>query len=132
MPIKDIAIKYMQAEDEAWINGNVDAFDAVDAPDIVYHLVPGMPDILGRDAHKQYIAARRTAFAGIKFDWQYLTGDGSVFAVYCAEKMTSIAEIPGMPLRPGQQLALSTTIIGRVKKDQLAEVWMVTSATVSD
>jgi predicted ester cyclase len=130
MLIKDIAEKFMKAENDAWLKGNVDAFDAVDSPDVVYHLIPGMPDIVGRDAHKQYIAARRQAFTGIKFDWQYLTGEGSIFAVYCAEQMTSIAEIPGMPLPPGTKIALSTTIIGRVNKDYLAEVWMATSLSV--
>ncbi len=132
MSIKDIAGKYMKAEDNAWIQGNVDAFNEVDAPDVVYHLVPGMPDIKGLDAHKQYIAARRQSFTDIRFDWQYLTGEGSLFAIYCSEHMKSIAEIPGMPLPPGKQLTLSTTIIGRVKKDKLAEVWMATSVTVTD
>jgi predicted ester cyclase len=131
MSIRDLAYRFMKAEDAAWLKGNVDAFNEVDAPDVIYHLVPGMPDIVGLDAHKQYIAERRLAFTDIRFDWQYLTGEGNLFAIYCSEHMKSVAEIPGMPLPPGSQITLSTTIIGHVKKDKLAEVWMITSVSVT-
>jgi predicted ester cyclase len=132
MIIRDIAEKYMKAEDAAWIKGNVDSFDDVESSDVVYHLVPAMPDIAGRNTHKQYIADRRSAFSDIKFDWQYLTGEGNLFVLFCLEHMRSIADIPGMPLPTGKQLTLSTTIIGRVKKDKVAEVWMTTSVSISD
>jgi hypothetical protein len=40
MSIKDFAEKFIKAENEAWLKGNVDALNAVDAPDVVYHLMP--------------------------------------------------------------------------------------------
>ena len=71
MSLKKFAEKFIKAEDEAWLKGNVDALDDVEHSDVVYHLTPPMPDVVGREAHKQFIVAARKAFSDIKFEIKY-------------------------------------------------------------
>jgi hypothetical protein len=82
MPAREIASKFMKAETAAWLDGNVNALDEVDAPDVVYHLMPPAGDIKGSETHKQYLATARKAFTDIKMDWKYLTGDDNIFAEF--------------------------------------------------
>lgn len=129
MSIKDFAEKFVKAEKEAWLNGNVDALDEVDAPDVVYHLTPPTPDIKGRDALKQYITASRKAFTDIKFEWRYLTGEGNLFALFYTEHMKFTGEMPGLPPPTGKEITSNMTCVCRVKKGKVVEAWYAGTVT---
>ncbi len=127
MSLEKLAEKLMKAENEAWVNGNVDAFDEVDAPDVYIHSIPPMPDVTGRDAHKKYVSTARKAFTNIKLDWKYVMSEGDIFAVFYTEHMTVAGEMPGIPAPIGTKITGNVTFICRVKTDKIAEMWMAGS-----
>ena len=129
MNTKDFAEKFIKAEDEAWLKGNVDALNAVDDPNVIYHLMPAMPDIVGLEAHKQYIVAARKAFTDMKFEWKYLTGEGNLFAVFYTSHMMFTGEFPGLPPPTGKEVTMSEICLCRTKKGKIVEVWMAGAAT---
>jgi predicted ester cyclase len=129
MSLKEFAEKFTKAEEEAWIHGNVDALDEVDDPNVVYHLQPPNPDVVGREAHKQYIIAARKAFTDIHLEWKYLTGEGNLFAISYNEHMMFTGELPGFPPPTGKQITINEICLCRLKKNKMIEVWMAGSAT---
>lgn len=124
MSIQKFAEKFIKAENEAWMKGNVNALDEVDASDVVYHLQPPVPDVKGLDGHKQYIVAARKAFTDIKFEWKYLTGESNLFAVSYSVRMMFTGEFPGLPPPTGKEVTGSEICLCRLKKGKIVEVWM--------
>src|SRR5437879_3592869 len=50
--------------EEVMNQGNLEVIDELYAPDTVFH-VPGAPDILGRDATRQFLLGYRAAFPDV-------------------------------------------------------------------
>jgi hypothetical protein len=71
--------RFLKAGADAWYKGNLDALDDVDDPDIIIHQPP-IPDMIGRDAHKQYIAGARQAFSHYRQDWADVIVEGDTMA----------------------------------------------------
>jgi len=57
MSIKEFAAKFCKAEEDAWQNENFDALEALEDPNVVYHI--GEMDIIGFEAHKRDIMTQR-------------------------------------------------------------------------
>lgn len=129
MNIKDFAEKFIKAENEAWFKGNVDALDEVEHTDVVYHLTPPMPDVVGREAHKQFITAVLKAFSDIQFEIKYLAGAGDLvgFLYHGTEKYTG--EFPGLPPGKGQEVVANELWLFRLKNGKVAEGWMYGTTT---
>jgi hypothetical protein len=119
MPLKQLAENLVKAENEAWLNGNVDAFDEVETPDVYIHSIPPMPDVIGRDAHKKYVSTQRRAFTNFKLEWKYVMSEGDIFAVFYTEHMTVASEMPGVPAPIGTNITGNVTFICRVKIDKI-------------
>jgi len=130
MSLEKLADKFIKAETEAWVNGNVDALDEIDAPDVFVHSIPPMPDTKGCDAHKQYIATARKIFNNIRFEWKHVMSEGDIFAVFYTEQATVAGEIPGIPMPTGAKVSAGVTCICRVKNDKIAEIWFTGSFTI--
>ncbi len=124
MDTKEFAEKYIKAEDEAWLKGNVDALDEFEHADVVYHLTPPLQDVVGREAHKQFITMARQAFSDIKIDIKYLTGEGNLvgFLYHGSEKFTG--EFPGLPPGKGQEVTANELWLFRLKDGKVSEGWM--------
>jgi hypothetical protein len=129
LSIKEIADKFIAAENAAWLEGNIDALDEVDSPHVVYHLMPPAPDVVGRDKHKQLIASERKAFSNIKLDWKYLTGDGNLFAVFYHQRMMFTGKTEGQPPPTGKRASRSEICLCRVNKGKIAEAWFAGTST---
>jgi len=127
MSIKDFAEKFIKAQNEAWLKGNVDAFDEVDDPNVVYHFQPPSPDRAGREGHKQYLIAIRKAFTDIRIEWKYLTSEGNLFAVSLSTRMIFTGEFPGLPPPTGKEISGYEIFLCRLKKGKIVEVWMAGS-----
>ncbi len=123
-PAKEIAEKFVKAEEEAWIKGNVDALDEVEDPNIVIHGV-GMPDIVGRDAHKQFIAGARQAFANVRHEFLDITGSGDIAAFRYTERFTFDKEMPGLPPPTGKSVYYPGAMFLHIKNKKIVEIYMI-------
>jgi ketosteroid isomerase-like protein len=131
MDIKEFAKKFIRSEDEAWQNGHFDAMEALEDPDVIYHVIP-LPDMVGWEAHKQYIQANRQIIPGIRQDWQYLAGEGNLFALSYKSSGTTAAEIPAMNIPKGKKIATDYLFVLQVKDGRVAGVWSNGTFTLSD
>ncbi len=129
MNTKNFAEKFIKAENEAWIKGNVDALDEVENTDVVYHLTPPLPDVVGREAHKQFITAARKAFSDIRFDIKYLTGEGNLVGFLYSGHENFTGRIPGLPPAKGQEVVANELWLFRLKNGKVIEGWMYGTTT---
>ncbi len=123
MSTQDIANKYFKAEDDAFQKGDFGALSQVEDANVVWHMGPPMGDIVGHEAHKQYISVVRKAASGITEEFKYLAGDGNLFA--CAFKSSGrfVAEMPGMPVPIGKSFVNDYLMVMRLQNQKVAEVW---------
>jgi predicted ester cyclase len=128
MNIKDFAEKFIKAEEEIWHKGNFKPLEALEHPDVYYHLPPPNQDAKGFEAHKQQILGMKAAFSNVKQEWKYLAGDGNVFALSYKAAYTSSGKIPGFP--PAGKIVSSDTIwVFQIKNDKVIEGWANGSVT---
>jgi hypothetical protein len=80
MGTKKFAEKFIKAEEEAF-KGNFVPLEAIDAPDVIWHLLARNYDIVGFEAHKQYLGEMRKISSNAKAEWKYLAGEGNIFAL---------------------------------------------------
>ena len=132
MNTKDFAEKFIKAEDEAWQKGNFEPLKALEDPNVVYHMPLGRADLVGHEAHKQEIISARQSWADIKQEWQYLTGDGNLYAMSFKSSFRIIGKIPGGTLPVGKKVSSDELLVGRVKKGRLVEGWAKGSFTITD
>ena len=129
MSAKEFAEKAIKVWDEAWLKGNVDALDEVEDSDVVYHLTPPLPDVVGREAHKQFITAAQKAFSNIKIDIKYLTGEGDLVAFLYHGTENFTGEFPGLPPGKGQEVVADELWLFRLKNGKIIEGWMYGTTT---
>ena len=129
MSTKKFAEKFIKAEDEAWMKGNVNALDEVEDLNVVYHLTPPMPDVVGREAHKQFITLARKAFSNIRIDIKYLTGEGNLVGFLYSGRENFTGEFPGLPPGKGQEVIANELWLFRLKNDKVIEGWMYGTTT---
>jgi ketosteroid isomerase-like protein len=121
MNIKSFAEKVIKAEEEAFQKGNFEPLKALEDPNVVYHMLMGLPDMVGHEAHKQDIIGTRQSSADIKQEWQYLTGDGDLLALSYKSSARLIAEKPGLPIPVGKSISTNYLWVLRTKKGKLVE-----------
>jgi predicted ester cyclase len=113
------------------VNGNVDALEELEDPQVVYHF-PGGQDRLGHEAHKQDILILRPAISNMNLDMRYLTGDGNVFALSLKSSGRYVNEIPTRPLPIGKHFSDDYLFFYRLDKNRIVEVWINGSTEFSD
>jgi predicted ester cyclase len=131
MNIKEFAEKFAEAEKEAWKKGNFKRLEAMENPDVVYH-IPSLPDVVGFEGHKQYIQNTVQAVSDLWQEFNYLVGDGNLFAFAYKSGGQLTREMPGMPIPKGKKYSTDYLCLFRVKNGKVAEVWMNGSITASD
>ena len=129
MSIKEFAEKFIKAEEEAWQNGNFSALEALEDPDVIYHISP-FPDLVGWEAHKQDIMGSRQAISDIRQEFKYLAGDGNLFALAYKSSGKITGEKPGVPLPIGKNIALDLLFVIRLNNNKIVEAWANGSLTV--
>ncbi len=130
MSIKEFAEKLIKAEDEAW-KGNCDALEKLEDPNVVYHLQPPSPDMVGWEAHKQYFIGARMALSDINQEWQYLTGEGNLFALSYKAHYISTGKVPGFP-PAGKEITSDSLFLFRLKNGRIIEAWINGTTTGLD
>lgn len=110
--IEDFARRFVEAEDKAWKEGIFDDLEALETPDVVFH--DSLGELVGFEAHKDYINRYRTIQFEMQQDWKFLAGDGSVFAMsYVSSSRTAT-----------QSKAVNAILVFRLEDDKVAEVWV--------
>ncbi len=122
MNIKDFAEKFIKAEDEAWVKGNFKPLEALEDPKVLYH-IPPMPDVVGFEAHKQYILGSQQLVSDLKQEWKYITGEGNLFALSYKSSGKAIGQFPGFPPMIGKNYAADYLFLLQLKKGKIVEVW---------
>jgi predicted ester cyclase len=123
-PAKEIAEKFVAAENEAWDKGNVDALDEVEDPNIVLHLL-GQPDIVGREEHKKFIAFAREAYSNPQHEFFDIIGTGDVAAFRYTESLTFDKPIEGLPPPTGKKIDHQGAMFLHIKKGKIVEIYMI-------
>ena len=124
MDIKEFAQKFIEAEDDAWKNGNCDALQALETPDVVYHmLIMGDQDQVGWEAHKEYILGMRQMAPEIHQEWNYVAGDGNVFSLSYKSQSKFENEVPMLSIPAGGTAATNALFVFRLEGNRIAEAW---------
>ena len=131
MDIKEFGEKFIKAQKEAWKEGKFDALEALESPDVIYHLHP-FGDMTGWEGHKQYIQSNSQAATDIQQDWKYLVGEGNLFAISYKSKATAAVDMPTMNVAKGKKVASDYLFVLQVKKNRITEAWLNGTLTVSD
>ena len=131
MDIQEFAQKYIEAETQAFKEGNFDAIEAIVAPDVVYHWGAGR-DMVGHEAHKQDIMSYRQRTSKHTQEWEYITGDGNVFSLSYKSRGLFTGEIPGMPPPTGKEVTSDYLFVFRLENGKIVEAWARGSTTGLD
>jgi hypothetical protein len=115
---QELASKYIAAENDAWNTGNLADLEAVEDPDVVYHM-PGL-ELKGRTAHTDYIIKGRPTVLNLKQNWKYLSGEGNHFALAYA----SSAIVKANDTTPSMSASNDFLFVVRASNGKVAEVWM--------
>jgi len=132
MNIKDFAEKVIKAEEEAFQKGNFDPLKALEDPNVVYHAFQRPTDMVGHEAHKQDIIGSKQGRSFTKLEFQYLTGEGNLFAlsIKINARVTGGKSEDSIPV--GKNVSGNWLFIGRVKKGKVIEGWVNGYSTISD
>ena len=128
MGIEEIAEKWIQADKQAFQEGNFDALEQLESPDIVIHSAP-VPGVIGFEGHKEHILMVREQISDLQQEFEYLTGDGNVFAISFKQSFTAKVEIPIAPA--GSTVNIEALFVFRCENDKIAEIWMKSNITSS-
>jgi hypothetical protein len=131
MNVKEFAEKYFKAEDEAWYKGNFTLLDELEDPNIVIHMPPPLPDLIGHEAHKQDIIRSRQHIIDNKLEWKFLDGEKNVYAVSLKQSF-QVKNEPGTNLPAGKKVSSTRICFGRLKKGKLLEGWVDGSSKITD
>lgn len=114
--LEKFADRFIQAEDMAWQQGDFTVLQAIEDPDIFFHEL----NLRGFESHKKYIEDARKNVSGLHQVWQYLTGDGNLFAM--SYKSTGIYN--------GQNSKTEALMLFRRNNGKITDVWLNLNTTV--
>jgi hypothetical protein len=132
MNIKDFAEKVIKAEEEAFQKGNFEPLKALEDPNVVYHMLMGLPDMVGHEAHKQQITDSRQIHSFDKQEFKYITGEGNLFVLSYKASFRVTGEKPGYKIPVGKKVLDHALMVCRVKKGKLIEGWANNNLTATD
>ncbi|UCB44026.1 MAG: nuclear transport factor 2 family protein [Dehalococcoidales bacterium] len=130
MDVKEFAEKFIKAEDEAWQNGNFNALEALEDPNVVYHSMTRGEDLVGWEAHKQLILGNRQITSELHQDWKYIAGDGNVFSLSYKSRAKYAVEVPPLSIPAGATAVVDGLFVFRLNGGKVAEAWYQSSASV--
>lgn len=123
-PALEVAEKWSAAMEDATVNGNVDALDEVEDPDVVFHVL-GMPDIVGREAHKGMMAFVWEMFPNFHVENMDITGSGDIAAFRQTARWTFSKEIPGYPPPTGKEVSYQMATFIHIKDGKVVEIFQI-------
>ncbi len=131
MDIKEFASKYIEAEKQAFKEGDFSALEAIVAPDVIYHWGAGR-DMVGHEPHRQDIMEYRRRTSKHLQEWDYVAGDGDVCVLSIKETMTFKEEFPAISAPAGATIVFDAFFVLRRANGKVAEAWIKGAGTVLD
>jgi hypothetical protein len=129
MSFKD---RFLKAENEAW-KGNVGALEEIDDPNVIIHEcvhpIGMLPDLIGVEAHKQYILGAIRAVSNPKQEWLDFIEQGDTAAVHYKSSGNMTGQMPGLPPPRGQETTMDLLMMLHLKKGKVTEYWMYGTST---
>lgn len=112
--IEGFARAFMAAEKIAWEQGEFDQLLELEHEDVIFQNINGTV-FQGWEGHRQAITDTRNGWMGaeVETEWQYLMGDGNMFAVSYVWTI-HLAEQP---------LVINGIAVGRLEDGKLKEEW---------
>jgi hypothetical protein len=128
MDIKEFAQKFMEAEYEAWQDGNFESLEQIESPDMTIHMPP-IPDLKGFEGHEQYIMTACESMKDLTVEGDYITGDGNVAVFSFKMAYTLTADNPLLQISAGSTIDVDGFMVLRRENDRVAEIWIKSSMT---
>jgi predicted ester cyclase len=121
MSLEDLKEKIRWAGQEAWLQGNLAAFDEIYAIDYVWHRPP-FPDISGLEAIKESVAGMRNAYSDLIISYDEMVAEGNSIAYRYSIQGKHTGESPSLPIPPtGKDVKLEGCVVVHVKDDKIVE-----------
>ena len=111
MSLEELKAKIRWAGEEAWLKGNLDAFDEVYAPEYVWHRPPS-PDASGLDGIKESVKAMRSSYSDMKIAYEEMIAEGNSIAYRYEMRGRHTGQSPTLPIPPtGKEVTLSGCVV---------------------
>jgi steroid delta-isomerase-like uncharacterized protein len=121
MSLEELKTKIRWAGEEAWLKGNVDAFDEVYATGYRWHRPP-LPDVNGLEAAKESVAATRRAFSDIRISYEEMVGEGDSLAYRYTWRGRHTGHSPALGIPPtGKEALLQGCIVVHLADGKIVE-----------
>ena len=108
--LEKFAEEYIKAQRLAWQQGDFDALESLEDPNIVFHHSGNV----GFEAHKQYIVNVRKTVTELQQEWAYVAGDCSLFVL--SYKASAI-------MQDKSKFEVDARMVYRLKDGKVIEVW---------
>ncbi len=125
MTLEEFKTKFVRAEEEAMLKGNVDELDEIYSPDLVIHSEQfPFQELKGIEARKQQVRANSEAFQIIKLDWDEMVGEGDTIAYRYTIRMKHTGNSPMVPIPPtGKEMVVKGDQFLHLKDGKVCEVF---------
>ena len=121
MSLEELKAKIRWAGEEAWLKGNVDAFDELYAADYVWHRPP-LPDLSGLEAVKESVAGMRSTYSDIQISYEEMLGEGDSIAYRFSWRAKHTGQSPTLPIPPtGKEVLLQGCIMVHLAGGKIVE-----------
>jgi len=121
MSLEELKAKIRRAGEEAWLKGNVDAFDEVYAADYIWHRPP-LPDLSGLEAVKESVTDMRSAYSDIQISYEEMLGEGDSLAYRFTWRARHTGQSPTLPIPPtGKEVLLQGCIVVHLAGGKIVE-----------
>jgi steroid delta-isomerase-like uncharacterized protein len=108
---------------EAWNTNDLDAAEGLLQDDYVRHDA-NLPDIVGPQAERQFVATALAAFPDLRFEAQHLVAEDDLVMGRLRVQGTHRGEFMGVPAS-GRRLDIQTVETFRLLDGKIAEQWVV-------
>jgi hypothetical protein len=132
MNTKDFAEKVIKATEDAMYHGDCSAFEKIEDPQIIYHMMPADYHRAGFDAHKKEILLTKDAITNLKIEMKYLAGSGEFFLLSLTSTGRFTKELPMRPVPVNKDYTDNYLMVYRVTNNKIVEVWVNGNTVFSD
>ena len=119
--IKEIMAKIRWAGEEAWLKGNLDAFDEVYAVNYVWHRPP-FADTSGLEAVKESVAGMRITYSDIQMTYEQMICEGNSIAYRYTWQAKHTGESTTIPIpATGKEVTLKGCVVVHIADGKVIE-----------
>jgi predicted ester cyclase len=123
MSTEELKAKITRAMDKVYNKGNLNVVDETAAANFVLHNSP-FPDVVGREAYKQYITGLRATLTGLHMTFDEVIGEGNTTVARWTLRGTHTGQLPSLPVPPtGKQVTITGCVVTHWAEGRMVEHW---------